>query len=313
MYVIVFFFFKQKTAYEMLRSLVGSEMCIRDSNGRLFHTKVFWSYLFNAVLHSAICFFGPFYLFDMGAHPDTGHMPDTAAVGILVYTTILFVVTGKVALETLSWTWLNVAISVGSLAVWFIFIFVYSQLFRLVSLSDFAWWFAVPEHFVPVASFWLIAILMTVIALLRDFVYKYYRRWISNAELVHVVQVLEHVHAGKFFNRSNVESEDRYLLTRLENLEPKVGAKTFIPVRQETGFAFAQESGQEQTMRVFQRAQVLRKAADKFKSLTSRKSTLAHEEAKPQRSYSNRSEAASVSPAESPSLMREEDVQPPYQ
>ena len=25
------FFFKQKTAYEMQRSLVGSEMCIRDS------------------------------------------------------------------------------------------------------------------------------------------------------------------------------------------------------------------------------------------------------------------------------------------
>ena len=28
--VILIFFFKQKTAYEMLRSLVGSEMCIRD-------------------------------------------------------------------------------------------------------------------------------------------------------------------------------------------------------------------------------------------------------------------------------------------
>ena len=28
------FFFKQKTAYEMLRSLVGSEMCIRDSPDR---------------------------------------------------------------------------------------------------------------------------------------------------------------------------------------------------------------------------------------------------------------------------------------
>src|SRR5678815_1054485 len=27
---IFFFFFKQKTAYEMLRSLVGPEMCIRD-------------------------------------------------------------------------------------------------------------------------------------------------------------------------------------------------------------------------------------------------------------------------------------------
>eukprot|EP00658_Telonema_sp_P-2_P039470 TRINITY_DN28238_c0_g3_i1.p1 TRINITY_DN28238_c0_g3~~TRINITY_DN28238_c0_g3_i1.p1 ORF type:complete len:479 (+),score=108.46 TRINITY_DN28238_c0_g3_i1:77-1513(+) len=31
----LFFFFKQKTAYEMLRSLVGSEMCIRDRNVRM--------------------------------------------------------------------------------------------------------------------------------------------------------------------------------------------------------------------------------------------------------------------------------------
>src|SRR5674536_15138 len=31
MLCVLFFFFKQKTAYEMLRSLVGSEMCIRDS------------------------------------------------------------------------------------------------------------------------------------------------------------------------------------------------------------------------------------------------------------------------------------------
>eukprot|EP00658_Telonema_sp_P-2_P060757 TRINITY_DN49588_c0_g1_i1.p3 TRINITY_DN49588_c0_g1~~TRINITY_DN49588_c0_g1_i1.p3 ORF type:complete len:101 (+),score=32.48 TRINITY_DN49588_c0_g1_i1:25-327(+) len=31
----VFFFFKQKTAYEMLRSLVGSEMCIRDRSKML--------------------------------------------------------------------------------------------------------------------------------------------------------------------------------------------------------------------------------------------------------------------------------------
>eukprot|EP00658_Telonema_sp_P-2_P044707 TRINITY_DN32605_c0_g1_i1.p1 TRINITY_DN32605_c0_g1~~TRINITY_DN32605_c0_g1_i1.p1 ORF type:complete len:154 (+),score=44.17 TRINITY_DN32605_c0_g1_i1:126-587(+) len=30
MFLSIFFFFKQKTAYEMLRSLVGSEMCIRD-------------------------------------------------------------------------------------------------------------------------------------------------------------------------------------------------------------------------------------------------------------------------------------------
>eukprot|EP00831_Metopus_contortus_P005709 TRINITY_DN12156_c0_g1_i3.p1 TRINITY_DN12156_c0_g1~~TRINITY_DN12156_c0_g1_i3.p1 ORF type:complete len:133 (+),score=31.42 TRINITY_DN12156_c0_g1_i3:60-458(+) len=32
-----FFFFKQKTAYEMQRGLVGSEMCIRDRNGRTLY------------------------------------------------------------------------------------------------------------------------------------------------------------------------------------------------------------------------------------------------------------------------------------
>ncbi len=32
-----FFFFKKKTAYEMLRSLVGSEMCIRDRVGVAKH------------------------------------------------------------------------------------------------------------------------------------------------------------------------------------------------------------------------------------------------------------------------------------
>eukprot|EP00658_Telonema_sp_P-2_P030326 TRINITY_DN22922_c0_g2_i2.p1 TRINITY_DN22922_c0_g2~~TRINITY_DN22922_c0_g2_i2.p1 ORF type:complete len:388 (-),score=92.57 TRINITY_DN22922_c0_g2_i2:349-1512(-) len=35
-----FFFFKQKTAYEMLRSLVGSEMCIRDRYQRRVRGKV---------------------------------------------------------------------------------------------------------------------------------------------------------------------------------------------------------------------------------------------------------------------------------
>eukprot|EP00658_Telonema_sp_P-2_P074376 TRINITY_DN63589_c0_g1_i1.p1 TRINITY_DN63589_c0_g1~~TRINITY_DN63589_c0_g1_i1.p1 ORF type:complete len:146 (+),score=21.19 TRINITY_DN63589_c0_g1_i1:44-481(+) len=36
---LFFFFFKQKTAYEMLRSLVGSEMCIRDRHLSGFHSS----------------------------------------------------------------------------------------------------------------------------------------------------------------------------------------------------------------------------------------------------------------------------------
>ncbi len=35
----MFFFFKQKTAYEMSASLVGSEMCIRDRTTRVSNPR----------------------------------------------------------------------------------------------------------------------------------------------------------------------------------------------------------------------------------------------------------------------------------
>ena len=38
---VVVFFFKQKTAYEMLRGLVGSEMCIRDRQRRALASRMF--------------------------------------------------------------------------------------------------------------------------------------------------------------------------------------------------------------------------------------------------------------------------------
>lgn len=295
---------KDVSADRLLHMDQFPELFLDGLNGRLFHTRVFWVYLFNAVFHSAVCFFGAYFLFDLAVEPGTGKPPDTAATGILVYTAILFVVTGKVALETLSWSWVNVAICAISIAVWFAFIFIYGQFYRIFGLADFAWWYDVPQEFVPTAAFWLIAILLTIGALLRDFTYKYYRRWLRNSELIHVVQVLEHHYAGSQFDRSNVTPNDRHLLRRLENLDPKVGAKTFIAARHETGFAFAQESGQEKTMRVFQQAMVLRKAASKFKSLTSkgRASSPVVAEGSAQKS---RSHAASVSSTGGPSMNRE--------
>ena len=35
-FLFIYFFFKQKTAYEIMPSLVGSEMCIRDSSEDTF-------------------------------------------------------------------------------------------------------------------------------------------------------------------------------------------------------------------------------------------------------------------------------------
>ena len=52
---IVFFFFKQKTAYEIMPSLVGSEMCIRDrrrDDGDVWdHYDVYFEYDHNVAAH----------------------------------------------------------------------------------------------------------------------------------------------------------------------------------------------------------------------------------------------------------------------
>eukprot|EP00831_Metopus_contortus_P061341 TRINITY_DN53183_c0_g1_i1.p2 TRINITY_DN53183_c0_g1~~TRINITY_DN53183_c0_g1_i1.p2 ORF type:complete len:101 (-),score=20.54 TRINITY_DN53183_c0_g1_i1:328-630(-) len=45
----LFFFFKQKTAYEMQRGLVGSEMCIRDRSSPVWGFLPFLAFLSEAL------------------------------------------------------------------------------------------------------------------------------------------------------------------------------------------------------------------------------------------------------------------------
>eukprot|EP00825_Cyclidium_porcatum_P019523 TRINITY_DN22175_c0_g1_i1.p2 TRINITY_DN22175_c0_g1~~TRINITY_DN22175_c0_g1_i1.p2 ORF type:complete len:104 (+),score=9.27 TRINITY_DN22175_c0_g1_i1:66-377(+) len=67
MNIIIFFFFKQKTAQEIMPSLVGSEMCIRDRiltvyafhNGLLFFYFSLSLFLFQYIFF----FFGDFVFF----------------------------------------------------------------------------------------------------------------------------------------------------------------------------------------------------------------------------------------------------------
>eukprot|EP00658_Telonema_sp_P-2_P030056 TRINITY_DN22769_c0_g1_i2.p1 TRINITY_DN22769_c0_g1~~TRINITY_DN22769_c0_g1_i2.p1 ORF type:complete len:103 (+),score=14.32 TRINITY_DN22769_c0_g1_i2:4-312(+) len=55
------FFFKQKTAYEMLRSLVGSEMCIRDRPRRWLTLHNSWPLVtVSSGKVSEVQFFGQF-------------------------------------------------------------------------------------------------------------------------------------------------------------------------------------------------------------------------------------------------------------
>ena len=63
---VLFFFFKQKTAYEVLRSLVGSEMCIRDRIGSFsFETKSELAHLRPSFLTRYTCLTTSFFFLEL--------------------------------------------------------------------------------------------------------------------------------------------------------------------------------------------------------------------------------------------------------
>ena len=66
----LFFFFKQKTAYEISACLVGSEMCIRD--------RVIAAELFNTAIEKLVDLVSP------QQHPVAGQVKDIAAGAVLV-------------------------------------------------------------------------------------------------------------------------------------------------------------------------------------------------------------------------------------
>ena len=239
--------------------------------GRLFTTKRFWAYAANALFHSAVAFFVPYYGFCTVVNAATNSYPDIAGLGVLCYTTILFIVTGKAALETLSWTWANVFVCVGSIAVWFAFLAAYSRFFAAFKVGDFAGWYGVPSLVMPSAAFWLVLAVSVAIALGRDVAFKFARRHFDNRELSHVVQVLEHKHrhCGGDFTRRDVPPHERHLLMRLETLEPKPSARRFVSI-QPSGFAFSQDEGQAEGLRAMIRGKGVQRARTKLLSLLKR-------------------------------------------
>lgn len=208
---------------------------------RLFNTKGFWQYIVNAMVHSAISFFVPLVcLF----HGDA----DVTTLGVTSYSTVLFVVTGKVALETLSWTWLNVFIITLSLFVWYAFLLVYTNLFRWAQVSDFANWYGVAANSLTNPVYWLLLLLAITAATLRDFVWKYVRRNFR-PELSHVIQILEDDRPK--FDRRDVPSSLSHLLGTLETLDPKENGHKFVFVTETTGYGFAQDSGQADFIKIY--------------------------------------------------------------
>eukprot|EP00825_Cyclidium_porcatum_P033870 TRINITY_DN357_c0_g1_i4.p9 TRINITY_DN357_c0_g1~~TRINITY_DN357_c0_g1_i4.p9 ORF type:complete len:167 (-),score=9.03 TRINITY_DN357_c0_g1_i4:3806-4306(-) len=71
-----FFFFKQKTAYEIMPSLVGSEMCIRDRYQRRVHGVTLTQYSWAMYIDPAVSFIIIGFLLLAGYREISASLPD---------------------------------------------------------------------------------------------------------------------------------------------------------------------------------------------------------------------------------------------
>eukprot|EP00755_Sulcionema_specki_P032086 Sspe_Gene.19589::Locus_7145_Transcript_3_4_Confidence_0.333_Length_4077::g.19589::m.19589/K14802/DRS2, ATP8A; phospholipid-transporting ATPase len=180
---------------------------------KLFNTAVFWKYTLNAIWHSVVCFFIPLLSMRETGNPDNGWEYGLAEQGVTGFTAVVFVATLKCGLETSSWTVYNVAVSVVSILLWFVYLFIYSGLLAVTmnSLKDSPWWLV--YNIFASAQPWLVVVLCVLVALARDFLWKAYKRNFS-PNLVHIIMQWEKRKDWKEFNRHLLKSEAPKLFPR---------------------------------------------------------------------------------------------------
>lgn len=182
----------------------------------LFNTATFWTYIANALVHSLIGFFFCIRITQFAATTD-GKDYGLTVTGCVAYSTILFVVTGKISLEAQTWTFANIAVVLASLGAWYGFLGLYGNFFSVFKTSAFALWYGTPAIALRQPLYWLTILIVAALALLRDVIWKIWRHNFDH-KLVHVVQELE-CH-NRPFSRKDVLRFKPHLLPKFHLLKP---------------------------------------------------------------------------------------------
>ncbi|XP_034652198.1 probable phospholipid-transporting ATPase IA isoform X2 [Drosophila subobscura] len=107
-----------------------------SQNAKFFNVKVFWIWIFNALLHSVFLFWLPMAAYTSDAIWKDGKTNDYLMMGNMVYTYVIVTVCLKAGLITNSWTWLTHVAIWGSIVLWFVFVLIYSHCFPTVNIGS---------------------------------------------------------------------------------------------------------------------------------------------------------------------------------
>lgn len=155
---------------------------------QFFRLRVFTAWILNAVYHSLVLYiFGELiwpYDLEQGDGKIAGHW----VWGTAMYGAVLLTVLGKAGLITNNWTKYHVLAIPGSMGLFLAFIAAYATVAPMASVSE-EYYGLVPRLF-PSPIFWLQMLVLPILCLSRDVVWKYVKR-MYRPETYHHIQEIQ--------------------------------------------------------------------------------------------------------------------------
>uniref|UniRef100_A0A336MCV4 Phospholipid-transporting ATPase n=1 Tax=Culicoides sonorensis TaxID=179676 RepID=A0A336MCV4_CULSO len=216
-----------------------------SQSAKLFNVKVFWVWIFNALIHSLFLFWLPMFAYKGDVLWGNGRDGGYLVLGNIVYTYVVVTVCLKAGLITNSWTWLTHYSIWGSILLWFIFIIIYSNVWPVLPVGAIFTGMDTMVFSSPV--FWMGLFLIPITCMLPDVTVK----TIQNTAFK---SMTDEVRESEIRNAdpSHVIKESRSSLTETARLLRNVrkvfrGRHSHSSENKELelqhGFAFSQEEG----------------------------------------------------------------------
>ncbi|KAJ0179615.1 hypothetical protein K1T71_005327 [Dendrolimus kikuchii] len=217
---------------------------IPSQQGLLFNVRVFWIWAINSLLHSVLLFWLPVLMTAHHVVWPSGKDGGYLLLGNFVYTYVVLTVCLKAGLATHSWTWVTHVAIWGSVAMWFIFILIYSNIYPLVLIG--AVMRGMDRMVFGSLVFWLGLVLIPIATLIPDLIVTVIHNsaFKSMTEAVRESEIKQRDPPASLTQPRHSLTETARLLQNVRSVFSRRSAtRATMEFELSHGFAFSQEEG----------------------------------------------------------------------
>merc|ERR1719402_280064 len=213
-----------------------------SQKSELFNHRVFWKWMGNSIYHSVLLFWIPMFSMRTGVTWSSGHSDGYLVLGNTVYTVVVVSCCLKAGIEMDAWTWFSHLSIWGSIAAWFLFLFIYSSFWPTLPLaanmSGMVW------ILLSTPVFWFLFVMVPVFTLLADVAYRATKTTVftSETDRIRIAEVMKTEVSPYLDNRPGKMTEASSLLRNIRNrLRGKKNNENDVELTSRRGYAFSQE------------------------------------------------------------------------